>query len=113
MVKLVNGSLKTGLGNVKHLFVIHANIIPQEKKNEMTLFKNGKKPPFMDSEEKDLDPAQFFRISRGCIVRNMSYVGLQAMAVYGLLLLGKLKSPAEICRDLETLGGEDGTDELF
>lgn len=108
MVKLVNGSLKTGLGNVKHLFVIHANIIPQEEKDEMTLFKNGKKPPFMDSEEKDLNPAKV-----EYAVRNMSYVGLQAMAVYGLLLLGKFKSPAEICRDLETLGGEDGTDELF
>lgn len=71
----------------------------------MTLFKNGKKPPYMDSEEKDLNPAKV-----EYAVRNMSYVGLQAMAVYGLLLLGKFMSPAEICRDLEALGGEHESD---
>lgn len=71
----------------------------------MTLFKNGKKPPYMDSEEKDLNPDKVHYA-----VRNMSYSGLQAMAAYGLLLLGKFMSPAEICRDLEALGGEHESD---
>lgn len=69
----------------------------------MTLFKNGRKPPYMESEEIDLNPDKV-----EFAVRNMSYVGLQAFAAYGLLMLGKFKSPAEICRDLEALGGEHG-----
>ncbi len=52
----------------------------------------------MDSEEKDLNPEKVVYA-----VRNMSYVGLQAMAAYGLLLLGNIKSPAEICRDIENM----------
>lgn len=52
----------------------------------------------MDSEELDMNPEKAL-----FAVRNMSYVGLQAFAVYGLLVLGKIKSPAEICRDLENL----------
>lgn len=64
----------------------------------MTIWKNGRKPPFMDSGEQDLD-AQKIHYA----VRNMSYGGLQAMAAYGLLALARLKSPAEICRDIESL----------
>lgn len=77
----------------------------------MTLFKNGRKPPYMESEEIDLNPDKV-----EFAVRNMSYVGLQAFAAYGLLMLGKIKSPAEICRDLETLEVKDennGTHTLF
>lgn len=74
----------------------------------MNIFKNGRKPPFMESNEIDINADKVF-----FAVRNMSFVGLQAMAAYGLLMLGKFKSPAEICSDLETLGGEDGTDALF
>lgn len=69
----------------------------------MTLFKNGRKPPYMESEEIDMNPEKV-----EFAVRNMSYVGLQAFAAYGLLMLGKFKSPAEICRDLETLEVKDG-----
>lgn len=77
----------------------------------MILFKNGRKPPYMESEEIDMnaDKALF-------AVKNMSYVGLQAFAAYGLLMLGKIKSPAEICRDLETLEVKDennGSHTLF
>ena len=57
----------------------------------------------MDSEDKDLNPEKILYA-----VRNMSYVGLQYVAVYGLLLLAKFKSPAEICRNIENLGGENG-----
>lgn len=64
----------------------------------MTLLKKDRKPPYMESEEIDLNPEKV-----EYAVRNMSYVGLQAFATYGLLMLGKIKSPAEICRDLETL----------
>lgn len=77
----------------------------------MTLFKNGRKPPYMESEEIDLNPDKV-----EFAVRNMSYVGLQAFAAYGLLMLGKIKSPAEICRDLETLEVKDennGSHTLF
>lgn len=62
------------------------------------LWKNGRKPPYMDSEEKDLNPEKIFNA-----VRNLSYEGLQYAAAYGLLLLAKYKSPAEICRDMENL----------
>lgn len=77
----------------------------------MTLFKNGRKPPYMESEEIDLNPEKV-----EFAVRNMSYVGLQAFAAYGLLMLGKFKSPAEICRDLENLEVKDennGSHTLF
>lgn len=52
----------------------------------------------MDSEETDLNPEKIL-----FAVKNLSYVGLQYVAAYGLLLLAKYKSPAEICRDLENL----------
>ena len=52
----------------------------------------------MDSEETDLNPEKIL-----FAVKNLSYVGLQYVAVYGLLLLAKYKSPAEICRDMENL----------
>lgn len=77
----------------------------------MTLFKNGRKPPYMESEEIDMNPEKV-----EFAVRNMSYVGLQAFAAYGLLMLGKIKSPAEICRDLENLEVKDennGSHTLF
>lgn len=77
----------------------------------MILFKNGRKPPYMESEEIDLNPEKV-----EFAVRNMSYVGLQAFAAYGLLMLGKFKSPAEICRDLEALEVKDennGSHTLF
>lgn len=57
----------------------------------------------MDSKDKDLNPEKILYA-----VKNMSYVGLQYVAVYGLLLLAKFKSPAEICQDIENLGGENG-----
>jgi hypothetical protein len=57
----------------------------------------------MDSEDRDLNPEKILYA-----VKNMSYVGLQYVAVYGLLLLAKYKSPAEICQDIENLGGENG-----
>ena len=55
----------------------------------------------MDSEEKDLNAEKILYA-----VKNLSYVGLQYVAVYGLLMLAKIKSPAEICRDIENLGGQ-------
>lgn len=64
----------------------------------MKIWKNGKKPPFMDSEEMDLNREKIV-----VAVRNLTYAGLQCMAVYGLLLLAKYKSPAEICWDIESL----------
>lgn len=73
----------------------------RKEETEIEIWKNNRKPPFMDSEEMDLNPEKV-----EYAVRNMSYSGLQAMAVYGLLLLGKFKSPAEICRDLESLEGK-------
>ncbi len=67
------------------------------------LWKNGRKPPYMDSEEKDLNSEKVLHA-----VKNMSFCGLQCMAIYGLLMLAKFKSPAEICRDIENMGGIDG-----
>lgn len=64
----------------------------------IAIWKNGRKPPCMDSEEKDLTPEKILGA-----VKNLSYIGLQYVAVYGLLMLAKCKSPAEICRDLENL----------
>lgn len=64
----------------------------------MTIFKNGMKPPFMDSEERDLNKEKVLYA-----VKNMSYVGLQNMACLGLLFMGKFLSPAEICRYIEEL----------
>ena len=57
----------------------------------------------MDSTELDLNAEKVLYA-----VKNMSYVGLQYAAVYGLLTLAKFKSPAEICQDIENLGGENG-----
>lgn len=57
----------------------------------------------MDSTELDLNAEKVLYA-----VKNMSYVGLQYAAVYGLLLLAKYKSPAEICQDIESLGEENG-----
>ena len=57
----------------------------------------------MDSTELDLNAEKVLYA-----VKNMSYVGLQYAAVYGLLTLEKFKSPAEICQDIENLGGENG-----
>ncbi len=68
----------------------------------MQIWKNGRKPPFMDSKEIDLNADKAFYA-----VKNLSYVGLQAMALYGLLILSKFKSPEEICRDLKVLGGTE------
>lgn len=68
----------------------------------MKLWKNGKKPPYMNSEEIDLNADKVLYA-----VKNLSYLGLQAVAVYGLLALGKFKSPAEIMRDLKVLGGTE------
>ena len=56
----------------------------------------------MDSTELDLNAEKVLYA-----VKNMSYVGLQYAAVYGLLTLAKFKSPAEICQDIENLGGEN------
>ena len=69
----------------------------------MTIFKNGRKPPFMDSEERDLNAQKIF-----FAVKQMTYEGLQDMSIYGLLALAKFKSPAEICRDIEELGTPKG-----
>lgn len=64
----------------------------------MQLFKNGKKPPFMNSEQLDLTAEKI------CFaVNQMTLLGLQAMATYGLLILSLFKSPAEICWDIESL----------
>ena len=57
----------------------------------------------MESTELDLNAEKVLYA-----VKSMSYVGLQYMAVYGLLALAKFKSPAEICQDIENLGGENG-----
>ena len=57
----------------------------------------------MDSTELDLNAEKVLYA-----VKNMSYVCLQYAAVYGLLTLAKFKSPAEICQDIENLGGENG-----
>lgn len=64
----------------------------------MTIWKNGRKPPFMDSKEKDLDAEKIY-----FAVRQMTLEGLQDMTIYGLMLLAKFKSPAEICGDIEGL----------
>lgn len=65
----------------------------------MQIWLNGKKPPFMDSEEKgDMNAEKILYA-----VSHMSYQGLQCMAVYGLLWAGKFESAAGICRDLESL----------
>lgn len=55
----------------------------------------------MDSPELDLNAEKVLYA-----VKNMTYAGLQCAAVYGLLALAKFKSPAEICQDIENLGGE-------
>lgn len=64
----------------------------------MTIWKNGRKPPFMDSDEKDLNAEKIY-----FAVKQMTLEGLQDMTIYGLLMLAKLKSPAEICGDIEGL----------
>lgn len=64
----------------------------------MTIWKNGRKPPFMDSDEKDLNAEKIY-----FAVKQMTLEGLQDMTIYGLLMLAKLKSPAEICGDIENL----------
>ena len=56
----------------------------------------------MDSPELDLNAEKVLYA-----VKNMTYAGLQCAAVYGLLALAKFKSPAEICQDIENLGGEN------
>ncbi|MBQ9623762.1 MAG: hypothetical protein IJR39_10600 [Treponema sp.] len=64
----------------------------------MTIWKNGRKPPFMDSDEKDLNAEKIY-----FAVKQMTLEGLQDMTIYGLLILSKFKSPAEICGDIENL----------
>lgn len=56
----------------------------------------------MDSEEQDLNPEKILHA-----VRNLSYEGLQYVAAYGLLMLAKYKSPADICRDIENLDNQE------
>lgn len=64
----------------------------------MQIFKNGRKPPFMESEFLDLTTEKI------CFaVNNLNLFGLQAMAAYGMLILSLFKSPAEICWDIESL----------
>ena len=71
----------------------------------MQLFKNGKKPPFMNSEQLDLTTEKI------CFaVNQMTLLGLQAMATYGLLILSLFKSPAEICWDIESLEAKEMND---
>ncbi|MBR1403457.1 MAG: hypothetical protein IJ558_04715 [Treponema sp.] len=67
----------------------------------MTIWKNGRKPPFMDSEEIDLNAEKIY-----FAVKQMTLEGLQDMTIYGLLILAKFKSPAEICRAIEDLKPE-------
>lgn len=67
----------------------------------MTIWKNGRKPPFMDSKEKDLNAEKIY-----FAVKQMTLEGLQDMTIYGLMLLSKFKSPAEICRAIEDLKPE-------
>lgn len=64
----------------------------------MRIWKNGRKPPFMDSDEKDLNAEKIY-----FAVKQMTLEGLQDMTIYGLLILSKFKSPAEICGDIEGL----------
>ena len=71
----------------------------------MQIFKNGRKPPFMESEFLDLT------IEKICFaVNNLNLFGLQAMATYGMLLLSLFKSPAEICWDIESLEAKEMND---
>ncbi|MBQ3670637.1 MAG: hypothetical protein II921_04065 [Treponema sp.] len=64
----------------------------------MTIWKNGRKPPFMNSKEKDLNAEKIY-----FAVKQMTLEGLQNMTIYGLLILSKFKSPAEICGNIEGL----------
>lgn len=71
----------------------------------MQIFKNGRKPPFMDSEFLDLTTEKI------CFaVNNLNLFGLQAMATYGMLILSLFKSPAEICWDIESLEAKEMND---
>lgn len=70
----------------------------------MTLFKNGRKPPYMESEEIDLNEEKIFYA-----VKNMSFSGLQNMACLGLLFMSKFLSPAEICRFIEDSEEKNGS----
>lgn len=71
----------------------------------MQIFKNGRKPPFMDSEFLDLTTEKI------CFaVNNLNLFGLQAMAAYGMLILSLFKSPAEICWDIESLEAKEMND---
>ena len=71
----------------------------------MQIFKNGRKPPFMESEFLDLTTEKI------CFaVNNLNLFGLQAMATYGMLILSLFKSPAEICWDIESLEAKEMND---
>lgn len=71
----------------------------------MQIFKNGRKPPFMESEFLDLTTEKI------CFaVNNLNLFGLQTMAAYGMLILSLFKSPAEICWDIESLEAKEMND---
>lgn len=56
----------------------------------------------MESTKKDLNAEKILYA-----VKNMSYQGLQYFAAYGLLVFAKIKSPTQICQDLETLDQQE------
>ena len=100
-VNLTDKAVKSELCERSQSIFNHTNIIPhkERRRNEkMKIWKNGRKPPFMDSKEKDLNAEKIY-----FAVKQMTLEGLQDMAIYGLMLLAKFKSPAEICGDIEGL----------
>lgn len=65
----------------------------------MTVFKSDCTPPFMESEEADLNREKIqYAVSR------LSYQGLQAAAALALATWNKLgQSPADFCRLMKSL----------
>ena len=65
----------------------------------MTVFKSNCAPPFMKSEDADLDIEKIQRA-----VSKLSFQGLQAAATLALVTWNKLgQSPADFCRLMESL----------
>ena len=65
----------------------------------MTVFKSDCTPPFMESEEADLNHEKI-----QYAVSKLSFQGLQAAATLALVTWNKLgRSPADFCRLMESL----------
>ena len=71
-------------------------VIGSTGKVYINLWKNTRKPPFMESTEQGLSSDKVL-----FAVKNMTLAGLQIAASYGLLFMAKTMTPKEISSLLE------------